>query len=61
MNRANGPSKRASWEARSTYNSSMIDITVNGETTSLERPEPLADLLRRLNMYPVRIAVEVNG
>jgi thiazole synthase len=39
----------------------MIDITVNGETTSLERPELLADLLGRLGMDPVRIAVEVNG
>jgi thiazole synthase len=43
------------------YNSDMIDITVNGETTPLERPEPLVDLLTRLGMDPVRIAVEVNG
>ena len=43
------------------YNSCMIDITVNGETTPLERPEPLAALLARLKLDPIRIAVEVNG
>ena len=47
--------------SRPAYNSDMIDITVNGETTPLDRPEPLADLLGRLGMDPVRIAVEVNG
>ena len=39
---------------------SMITITINGDTKTLEQPESLAALLLSLEIDPKRVAVEHN-
>jgi len=41
--------------------STKVELTVNGEALVAEKPLTLAQLLRRLERDPRRIAVEVNG
>ena len=50
----NGIEFRVSTEAAS------IEITVNGESTTIRRGETVLDLLRALNIKPDRVAVELN-
>ncbi|MCO6435958.1 MAG: sulfur carrier protein ThiS [Phycisphaerae bacterium] len=37
-----------------------MNVTLNGHSHSLDEPLTVADLLRQLDLEPVRVAVEVN-
>jgi thiamine biosynthesis protein ThiS len=37
-----------------------MNVTLNGHPETLDEPMTVADLLRRLALEPVRVAVEVN-
>lgn len=37
-----------------------MNVTLNGRPETLDEPMTIADLLRRLALEPVRVAVEIN-